>query len=102
MKRHDGAILITPDAAIASLLPGFLENRRLDVAIIIAMLDREGFGELTDLGHRLVGQGRSYGCDGISAIGRSLEHSARRRDHDAIRSHAAALADYVDRALIAN
>lgn len=101
MSRDDGAILITPDAAIAALLPKLLEHRRRDVDIIIAMLARDGFGELTDLGHRLVGQGRSYGCDGVSAIGHSLELAAARRDAAAIRRVAAALGDYLDRALVA-
>ena len=93
----DEEILIAPDAAIAALVPKFLANRRRDVAVIIELLERDGFAELEDLGHRLKGQGRSYACEGISEIGGVLEDAAAAQDRAAIRRHATALQDYLSR-----
>jgi hypothetical protein len=97
-----GAILIAPDPAIAALLPAFLANRRRDATLIIDMLEREAFGELEDLGHRLKGQGRSYGCHGITDIGCALEVAAAQQDRAAVRRHAIALDDYLNRVLVAS
>jgi hypothetical protein len=96
-----GSILVTPDAAIASLLPQFLANRQLDVAIIIEMLRREAYGELKSLAHNLAGTGGSYGCDGISDIGRALGEAADKKDHAAVRNQALVLEDYLRRVRIA-
>ena len=97
LTETDAAILIAPDAAIASLLPTFLAHRRRDVSLIVEMLERDAFVELYELGHRLKGQGRSYGCHGISDIGGALEEAATQQDRAAIRRHAAALNDYLGR-----
>ena len=100
-KRVGGAILVTPDAAIARLVPKFLANRQLDVAIIIDMLRRKAYVELISLAHNLTGTGGSYGCDGISDIGRALTEAAEKRDHAAVRTQAGVLEDYLRRVRIA-
>ena len=100
-KRAGGAILVTPDAAIARLVPKFLANRKLDVAIIIDMLRRKAYLELKSLAHNLTGTGGSYGCHGISDIGRALAEAAEKQDHAAVRNQACVLEDYVRRVRIA-
>ncbi len=99
--RAGAAILVTPDAAIARLVPKFLAKRRLDVAIIIDMLRRKAYVELISLAHNLTGTGGSYGCDGISDIGRALTEAAQKQDHAAVRTQAGALEDYLRRVRIA-
>ena len=100
-ESTDDPILVSPDAVIAKLLPKFLANRQRDVALIVEMLEREGYGELEVMGHNLKGAGRGYGCDGISEIGRALEEAAQKHDQPAIRSQAFALDDYLRRVRIA-
>lgn len=102
MPPDDDVILIAPDAVIAALVPKFLETRRLDVVLIVDLLARDAFAELQALGHRLKGQGHSYGCDGISEIGEALEDAAARQDRADIRGQAAALDSYLRRVSIAS
>ena len=95
------AILVTPDAAIARLVPKFLAKRKLDVALIIDMLRRKAYVELKSLAHNLTGTGGSYGCDGISDIGRALGEAAEKQDPAAVRNQACVLEDYLRRVRIA-
>jgi hypothetical protein len=101
-KLAGAAILVTPNAAIAHLVPKFLANRKLDVAIIIEMLSRKAYVELRSLAHNLTGTGGSYGCDGISDIGRALEDAAEKQDPVAVRDQAGVLKDYLRRVKIAS
>jgi hypothetical protein len=101
-KRADAAILVTPNAAIVHLVPRFLANRKLDVAIIIDMLRRKAYVELRALAHNLTGTGGSYGCDGISDIGRALADAAEKQDPVAVRDQAGVLKDYLRRVKIAS
>ena len=101
-KRAGRAILVTPDAAIAHLVPKFLARRKLDVAIIIEMLRRKAYVELRSLAHNLTGTGGSYGCDGISDIGRALADAAEKQDPVAVRDQVGVLKDYLRRVRIAS
>ena len=86
-----------PDPVLARLLPRFVERRRRDVATILDMLEQNRFDRLLSIGHNLKGTGRTYGCDGITDIGRALEQAARDGDAAEVRRQAAALDDYVRR-----
>jgi hypothetical protein len=102
LPKHAGAaILVTPNAAIAHLVPQFLAHRELDVAIIVDMLQRKAYVELESLAHNLTGTGGSYGCDGISDIGRALSEAAEKQDPAAIRNQVGVLEDYLRRVRIA-
>jgi hypothetical protein len=48
------------------------------------------------LGHRLMGDGGSYGFDAISEIGAALEQAATNQDSEKIRRYAGELSDYSD------
>lgn len=79
------------------LIPGFLENRRKDVAALIVSVERGDFQAIQALGHRMKGDGGGYGFDGLSAIGFALEQAARERNHEAVRSRIAELSSYLSR-----
>jgi len=61
---------------LASLLPGYLENRRADVAALRDALGREDLDRTRRLGHRMKGSGAAYGVAEVSRIGADLEKAS--------------------------
>ncbi len=90
-------ILVKPIEAIAALVPGFLQNRRQDVATLLEALARNDFGAVGRLGHSMRGAGSSYGFPGITEIGAGLEDAAGTADGAASRKWIGELADYLGR-----
>ena len=82
------------DAEIQDLVPGYLENRRKDVEVILRALEQDDFETIRDLGHSMKGSGGGYGFDPITDIGKSIEETAKRRDTAGIRKSAGELAEY--------
>ena len=82
---------------VADMVPGFLENRRQDVKLILEAVARGDFEPVRVAGHNMKGVGSSYGFEPITEIGRRLEDAAKERAADEIRRQAAALGDYLDR-----
>jgi CheY-like chemotaxis protein len=76
--------LARPDEDIAPLLPAFLANRREELLTLYEAAGANDYKRIHALGHRMKGTGRSYGLDGVSEIGASLEDAARREDADAV------------------
>ena len=90
-------IRIRVDPELASLIPGFLENRRKDVKSLLDAIDRGDFETARILGHSMKGSGGGYGFDGITDIGGEIEVAAKRSDPVAIRTHVDALSLYLAR-----
>ena len=88
------------DAEIADLIPGFLENRRKDVASIMEAVDRNDFETVRFLGHSMKGAGGGYGFDAITELGAALEQAAKDNDADVIRKHVGNLASYLARVAV--
>jgi len=61
-------IRIRVDAEIAALVPGFLENRRKDVTLVLQAVDQGDFETARVLGHSMKGSGGGYGFDAITDI----------------------------------
>ncbi|MBM4132194.1 MAG: Hpt domain-containing protein [Nitrospira sp.] len=92
-----GKIIIHGDPDLQELIPGFLENRRKDVATLIAAVEQGDFKTIQTLGHRMKGDGGGYGFDGLSAIGLALEQAAHERNHAAVRIRIDELSSYLSR-----
>ncbi len=88
---------VQSDSDIDELIPGYLENRRKDVAKITDAIAREDFGLVWTLGHNMQGTGASYGMEDVSKIGRSLSLAAKVRNREAVRQCTSELAEYLDR-----
>jgi hypothetical protein len=84
------------DSDLSNLIPGFLANKRNDANKILAAAEIADFAALSTIGHKIKGEGGSYGLDAISDIGAEIEHAAKEKDVVAIRRHAQKLALYVD------
>lgn len=93
-------IIIEIDCELEPIVPEFLENRRLDCAKIITLLDSRSFSEILTLGHRMKGAGGSYGFDEISEIGENIEEAALAESHEPIIQAVNQLAAYLDRVVV--
>jgi PAS domain S-box-containing protein len=84
------------DPALAEIVPGFLENRRTDLAAIASALVRADYEHVRVLGHNMRGSGTGYGFTRITELGASLEQAAGRGAAEEIRARAAELSRYLD------
>ena len=90
-------IAVTIDPDLADLVPGFLDNRRRDVAKLEALLASGNFADIRMIGHSMKGAGGGYGFDQITEIGDALERAALATDERVIRDGIDRLADYLAR-----
>jgi CheY-like chemotaxis protein/HPt (histidine-containing phosphotransfer) domain-containing protein len=95
-SRKD-TILVRADPKFADLMPGFLQNRRHDVIVMLDALDRGDFETVESLGHDMRGVGGNYGFPAITDIGAALEQAAESVDADASRKWVDELSRYLDR-----
>lgn len=96
-REPAGPIRIAVPDYVYPLIPSFLSNRRHDIATIRDALSRQDYGTIRLLGHRMKGDGGSYGLDRISEIGAALEQAAGIPDVDGMRRSVEDLADFVAR-----
>lgn len=85
------------DPAIYPLIPQFLSNRREDMLAIREAIQRGDYERVRLLGHRMRGDGGSYGLKEISEIGAALEQDSRERDSLAIQRSLNDLEEFLDR-----
>lgn len=89
-------IIIKVDAGLAGLIPGYLQNRRDDLARIPALIIAGDFDALKGIGHKMRGSGGGYGLDLLTEIGRRIETSALAGDKDALTAQAGELKDFLE------
>ena len=94
-------IRIEIDQELVTIVPEYLENRRLDCFLIERLLAEGDLAGIRSLGHRMKGSGGSYGFDEISEIGEVLECAALVSDADGIRSAIERLKSYLSRVTVA-
>lgn len=92
----DERIVVHADPDLADLIPGFLENRRKDVAAMLGALDKSDLQTVRVLGHSMKGSGGGYGFDAITEIGGALEQAANSADREGMRRQIDKLSTYLD------
>ena len=90
-------IVIEVDADLSELVPGFLERKRADARAILAALDKGDTETIARLGHKMKGEGGSYGFDAITDLGRGLEEAAKGHDFSAARQLSTELTEFLGR-----
>jgi HPt (histidine-containing phosphotransfer) domain-containing protein len=96
-NARQNRIQVRANPKIADLIPGFLLNRRQDVATMLEALDAGDFESVERLGHGMKGAGSSFGFPAITDIGAALELAADRADADMSLKWVGALSSYLDR-----
>ncbi len=84
------------EADLSDLVPAFLAHKRDDASTIMAAVARGDFAALSQLGHKMKGEGGSYGFDAITLIGAAIEAAALVKDAAAVRRWAAELTAFLD------
>lgn len=91
------AIVVRVDPDLAELVPGFLDNRRRDVARLSEALATGDLETVRLVGHSMKGSGGGYGFTGVTDIGAALERAATDGDLAAARAALESLREYLER-----
>jgi PAS domain S-box-containing protein len=92
MKRQQ----IQVDAYLRDLIPGFLEHKRADTGTIRAAIDRADYETISQIGHKMKGEGGSYGFNAVTEMGATLERAAMNKDLDTARHTLDAISEYLE------
>lgn len=90
-------IVVHIDPELEGLIPGFLANRRRDVASLRELVAQRDYASIRLIGHSMKGAGGGYGFDPITEYGDQIEVAALEGRDDRILSVTAALEDYLAR-----
>ncbi|MBX7059410.1 MAG: Hpt domain-containing protein [Leptospirales bacterium] len=77
-----------------------MRNTRSAIEQILERCAAQAFEDVQRLGHNLKGSGGGYGFPEITSFGQKIEAAAKARDQAALKQHAAALGQYLDRVVI--
>jgi len=88
-------VIVHADPDLSDLIPGFLARKREDVAALVAAADRCDYDELARIGHKIKGEGGSYGFAMISDIGAAIELGAKARDLTAVHQSVQQFTDFL-------
>lgn len=95
MDNKNEKNIVSVDADIKELMPGFLLNRQKDIKSIKEALEHNDYYNIQILGHSMKGSGSGYGLDIISDIGASLEKAAKERNSEDIKNLVNELSEYL-------
>ena len=90
----EGAV-VKVDARITDIVNTYLEHRRQDVRGLFTALANEDFELIQIVAHDLLGTGGSFGFEGLSIIGRSMESAAVKQKPEEIFLFLEGLAEYL-------
>ena len=94
-EQQSGRIIVHADPDLADLIPGYLANRKMDIAAIREALDKNDLDTVRIHGHSMKGSGGGYGFQTITDIGKMLEKNAQEGLNDGIRVQIEGLEEYL-------
>lgn len=103
---HDIDIAEAPSVIVAiphelrDLVPRYLEGQRETAVLLLFALEQQDYQTVQGLGHRLKGNGASFGFQKISDIGDALEVAAKERNTTALRKYQQELSAYLERVAV--
>lgn len=90
-------IIVNVDPDLEDLIPGFLENRKLDAEKMRSELEKNEFVSLQSIGHSVKGVGGGYGFDLMSELGAAIESAAKEKNTEQLTEKINQLEDYLQR-----
>lgn len=75
-------IIISVDPDLADLVPGYFENRKLELQSLKHFFEQQKWMEIQMIGHKLKGNAASYGFEKLTDLGASLEESAKIKNQE--------------------
>jgi PAS domain S-box-containing protein len=92
MKRQQ--IEIEDD--LRDLVPDFLAHKRADIGTLRTAIDQKDYECISQIGHKMKGEGGSFGFDAVTAMGSVLEQAALNKDLTSVNHTLDELAEYLE------
>jgi len=96
-EQRSEKIIVHVDHDLADLIPGYLANRKKDIAAINEALEKKDMDTIRIIGHSMKGSGGGYGFETITDIGRIMENAAKENCAEDIFLQLTRLDDYLYR-----
>lgn len=90
-------IPVVIDRELADIVPGYLDRRREELAVLREAVADRDFAALRVMGHNLKGTGGGYGFEPISDFGKRLEQAGLTGDLSGASAAIDALGAYLER-----
>jgi len=90
-------VTVEVDPDLIDLIPDFLTRKRADVQTMRSALESGDLATVSAVGHKIKGEGGSFGFDTMSEIAAGLEASGKKGDRDSARQLIADLSDYLEK-----
>jgi|SRR5271166_1569658 len=90
-------VTVEVDPDLIDLIPDFMTRKRADLQSLKSALDDGDLATIASIGHKIKGEGGSFGFDAISEIGAGLEASGRRGDRASAQQLVSDLSDYLEK-----
>jgi len=90
-------VVVEVDPDLIDLIPDFLTRKREDLETMKGALEGGDLDTIAALGHKIKGEGGSFGFDTMSDIGGALEASGKKGDGDSARQLLADLSAYLEK-----
>ncbi len=94
-EQQAGKIIAHVDSDLADLIPGYLANRKKDIAAISDALEKKDMDAVRIIGHSMKGSGGGYGFETITDIGMLMEKAAKENRDEDIRLQVKRLENYL-------
>ncbi len=88
--------IVTIDADLEEIVPGFLENRKKDLIQIEEHIQSSSWSHIESIAHKLAGNAGSYGFNDLGEIGAALEEACQSNDINAIKDYCNQYKEYMD------
>jgi HPt (histidine-containing phosphotransfer) domain-containing protein len=93
-QSHNETVSI--NKALVDLLPKFLKNKENEIIHVVAMIKKNDFNNIKNVGHKWKGTCPSYGFHYLGAVGEELELLADKKDCDGLNSLTKSLPYYLE------
>jgi len=90
-------VCIEVDPDLIELIPDFLTRKQIDLQTLNEALANSDLAAIAALGHRIKGEGGSFGFDVVSEIGAALEAAGKNGDSESARRLVADLSAYLEK-----
>jgi PAS domain S-box-containing protein len=84
------------EADLRDLVPNFLDHKRADLGTLRTAIDHKDYETISQIGHKMKGEGGSFGFDVVTAMGSVLEQAALNQDLTSANHTLDQLAEYLE------
>jgi HPt (histidine-containing phosphotransfer) domain-containing protein len=90
-------ITVAVDPDLIDLIPDFMARKQTDVQNLKNALDGGDLATVASIGHKIKGEGGSFGFDTISDIGAGLESCGKQGDRASAQQLVSDLSEYLEK-----